>query len=56
MLPRDQNAVTLDRPALEQEVHRVIAAAEAAGATVRVLGSIGVALHCEGARDLIPAF
>ena len=56
MLPRDQNALILDRAALEQEVQRVIEAAEAAGATVRVLGSIGVALHCPDAKALLPAF
>ncbi|MEO8273408.1 MAG: hypothetical protein ABI620_05040 [Chloroflexota bacterium] len=56
MLPRDQNAVILDRVALEDEVQRVIDAAEAAGATVRVLGSIGVALHCPDAKKLLPAF
>ncbi len=56
MLPRDQNAVIVDRAALEREVDRVIAAAAAAGATVRVLGSIGVALHCPDAKALLPAF
>lgn len=56
MLPRDQNAVVLDRAALELEVERVIAAADAAGATLRVLGSIGVALHCPDAKALLPAF
>lgn len=56
MLPRDQNAVILDRAALEREVHAVIAAAEDAGATLRVLGSIGVALHCPDAKALLPAF
>jgi hypothetical protein len=56
LLPRDQNAVVLDRAALEREVDRVIGAAAAAGATVRVLGSIGVALHCPDARALLPSF
>ncbi len=56
MLPRDQNAVILDRADLEAEVERVIGAAEAAGATLRVLGSIGVALHCPEAKELLPAF
>lgn len=55
-MPRDQHAVTLDRAALEAEVERVIGAAEAAGATLRVLGSIGVALHCPDAKRLLPAF
>jgi hypothetical protein len=56
LLPRDQNAVIVDRAALEQEVERVIGTAAAAGATVRVLGSIGVALHCPDAKALLPAF
>jgi hypothetical protein len=56
LLPRDQNAEILDRAGLEREVDRVIAAADAAGATVRVLGSIGVALHCPDAKALLPAF
>jgi hypothetical protein len=56
LLPRDQHAVVLDRVALEHEVERVIGAAEAAGATVRVLGSIGIALHCPDAKALLPAF
>ncbi len=56
MVPRDQNAIVLDRAALEREVQRVIAASTAAGATVRVLGSIGVALHCPDAKALLPAF
>ncbi len=34
----------------------MIAATTAAGATVRVLGSIGVALHCPDAKALLPAF
>ena len=53
---RDQNALILDRAALEREVDRVIDAAEAAGATIRVLGSIGVAMHCPDAKALLPAF
>jgi hypothetical protein len=56
LLPRDQNGELLDRADLEREVDRVIAAADAAGATVRVLGSIGVALHCQDAKALLPAF
>jgi hypothetical protein len=56
LLPRDQNAVVLDRAALEREVERVIEAAEAAGAALRVLGSIGVAIHCADAKALLPAF
>jgi hypothetical protein len=56
LVPRDQNAVILDRAALELEVERVISAAEAAGGTIRVLGSIGVAIHCPDAKALLPAF
>jgi hypothetical protein len=56
LLSRDQNAVVLDRAALEREVDRVIEAAAGAGATIRVLGSIGVALHCPDARALLPSF
>ena len=56
MLPRDQNALILDRAYLESEVGRIIAAADAVGAPLRVLGSIGVALHCPDARALLPAF
>ena len=55
-MSRDQNAVILDRAALEREVDRVIGAADAVGATIRVLGSIGVALHCPDAKALLPAF
>lgn len=55
-MPRDQNAVVIDRAALEREVDRVIVAVAAAGPRIRVLGSIGVALHCPDARDLLPAF
>jgi hypothetical protein len=52
----DQNAVVIDRVELEREVHRIIDAAAGGGATIRVLGSIGVALHCPDAKALLPAF
>jgi hypothetical protein len=55
-MPRDQHAAVVDRVDLEREVARVVAAVAAAGPPIRVLGSIGVALHCEAARALIPAF
>ena len=56
-IPRpDQNAVVLDRTVLEAEVGRLVDAADGAGLTLRVLGSLGVALHCEDARELLPAF
>jgi hypothetical protein len=54
--PRDQTAFVIDRAALEAEVARVVAAAEDAGIPVRVLGSIGVALHSHDAAAIIPAF
>ena len=55
-MSRDQNAVVLDRAALEREVGRVVGAVAARGRPLRVLGSIGVALHCPDARALLPAF
>jgi hypothetical protein len=55
-MTRDQTAVVIDRAILEREVERVIAATSADGAPLRVLGSIGVALHCPDARALLPAF
>ncbi len=53
---RDQNAVTIDRATLEREVARIVNAAEEAGLVMRVLGSIGVALHCPDAAELLPSF
>ncbi|HEY8168454.1 MAG TPA: hypothetical protein VIF84_07060 [Candidatus Limnocylindrales bacterium] len=53
---RDQTKVVTERAILEAEVGRIEAAAAAAGATVRVLGSIGVAMHCPDAAVLLPAF
>ena len=55
-MTRDQTAVVIDRAALEHEVDRVIAGVAAAGPRIRVLGSIGVALHCPDARALLPTF
>lgn len=55
-MTRDQTAVVIDRAVLEREVVRVIAAASAGGAPIRVLGSIGVALHSPDAATLLPAF
>lgn len=54
--PRDQTAYVIDRATLEAEVGRVVDAAEAAGVPVRVLGSIGVALHSHDAASIIPSF
>jgi hypothetical protein len=55
-MSRDQNAVILDRAAIEREVDRVVAAVAERGRPIRVLGSIGVVLHCPDARSLIPSF
>jgi hypothetical protein len=53
---RDQTAFIADRAALEAEVVRIVDAAETAGVVVRVLGSIGVALHSHDAAAIIPSF
>lgn len=54
--PRDQTSFVIDRATLEAEVTRIVDAADAAGVAVRVLGSIGVALHCPDAAVLLPSF
>ncbi len=54
--PRDQTRYTTDRATLEAEVARIVEAADAAGIPVRVLGSIGVALHSHDAAAIIPTF
>jgi hypothetical protein len=54
--PRGQTASITDRAVLEAEVHAIVDAADAAGLTVRVLGSIGVALHSHDAAAIIPSF
>jgi hypothetical protein len=55
-MSRDQNAIVMDRAALEREVDRVVGAVAGRGRLIRVLGSIGVALHCPDARSLLPSF
>ena len=55
-VPRDQTAFVIDRAVLELEVARIIDAADSAGVTMRVLGSIGVALHSHDAAAIIPSF
>jgi hypothetical protein len=55
-LPHDQNETIIDRATLEAEVERVVGAAEAQGLSLRVLGSIGVAMHCPDAAHLLPSF
>ncbi|MEO5704006.1 MAG: hypothetical protein ABIZ52_03135 [Candidatus Limnocylindrales bacterium] len=54
MAPDQQDVV--DRGELEREMVRIIDAVDAAGAVIRVLGSIGVAIHCPDSRVLIPSF
>jgi hypothetical protein len=51
-----QAAYTIDRATLEAEVGRIVDAADTAGFPVRVLGSIGVALHSHDAATIIPTF
>ncbi len=53
-MPREQDVV--DRGELEREMTRIVEAVEASGAVIRVLGSIGVAIHCPDSRALLPAF
>ena len=48
--------MTIEREALEAEVDRLVETAERAGATLRVLGSIGVSRHCPDGSALLPAF
>ncbi len=55
-VPADQQRVVADRVALEREVLRIVAAGASAGLPVRVLGSIGVALHCPDSVPLIERF
>ncbi len=52
----DQTAFVIDRAILEAEVHRIVDAAGSAGVALRVLGSIGVAMHSPDARALLPGF
>jgi len=55
-MSRDQTAFVIDRATLETEVARIVAAADAVGIAVRVLGSIGVAIHSPDAAALLPSF
>ena len=55
-MTRDQSAVIIERAALEAEVSRIVAAVAERGPLIRVLGSIGVALHCPQAPSLLPSF
>jgi len=53
---RDQTIFVTDRAVLEAEVRTIVDAADAIDVTVRVLGSIAVALHSHDAAALIPSF
>jgi hypothetical protein len=53
---RPERASTIDRVTLEVEVTRIIRAASDAGLTVRVVGSIAVAMHCPDAAAILPSF
>lgn len=55
-MPRDQNAVVMDRAALEREVDRIVGAVAERGKVIRVLGSIAVALHSPSADAIIAGF
>jgi len=55
MLDGSSTPIT-DRAALEAEVLRIVGAAQAAGAPVRVLGSLGVSIHCPATAHLLPSF
>jgi hypothetical protein len=54
--PRDQTRFVTDRAVLEAEVSSLVDAATEAGILLRVLGSIGVAMHSHDATAIIPAF
>ena len=54
--PRDQTRFVTDRADLEAEVRDLVDAAADTGITLRVLGSIGVAMHSHDAAAIIPAF
>jgi hypothetical protein len=52
----DQSAERIERAILEAEVTTLVDTADAIGSPVRVLGSIGVAIHCPDAAVLLPSF
>jgi hypothetical protein len=54
--PNQASFVVIDRATLEAEVTRIVDAAATAGIAVRVLGSIGVAMHSPDAARLLPGF
>lgn len=45
-----------ERAVLEAEVLRLVAEAQSAGVPMRVLGSLGVSIHCPATAHLLPSF
>lgn len=57
MSPRpDKVPHIIERSVLEREVHRIVDAGLREGATLRVLGSLGVSLHCPSGAALLSTF
>ena len=57
MPPRpDEVPRVTERSVLEREVHRIVEAGGRANVTLRVLGSLGVSLHCPSGAALLPTF
>ena len=57
MSPRpNEPAIGIARSVLEAEIGRIVDALEGLGVHLRVLGSLGVSLHCATSAALIPAF
>ncbi|HVL53164.1 MAG TPA: hypothetical protein VM344_02785 [Vitreimonas sp.] len=57
MSPRpDEPARVLDRAVLETEVGRIVDGLAEGGVPIRVLGSLGVSLHCPDSVSLLSAF
>lgn len=57
MSPRpDKVPRSIERSVLEREVHRIVDAGLREGATLRVLGSLGVSLHCPSGAALLSTF
>ena len=57
MLPRPEETATgIARSALETETGRIVDGLDEMGIPIRVLGSLGVSLHCPASAVLLPAF
>lgn len=57
MSPRpDQSTTGLARSVLEAEIGHIVDALDGLGVPLRVLGSLGVSLHCPTSAALLPAF